>query len=130
MKQKAAGKGSRKLESGEQKQISKIKTMERNSRNKRYMMKELEELSQRLHERVEEKQKAFRKVTLIAIDTELNQYTRSSKIDTAESRQDMIEKAETLLEKLLDQKESQFRRLGLRVSDLVDREAQMTLKSF
>lgn len=130
LKQKAAGKGSRKLESGEQKQISKIKTMERNSRNKRYMMKELEELSQRLHERVEEKQKAFRKVTLIAIDTELNQYTRSSKIDTAESRQDMIEKAETLLEKLLDQKESQFRRLGLRVSDLVDREAQMTLKSF
>lgn len=130
LKQKAAGKGSRKLESGEQKQISKIKTMERNSRNKRYMMKELDELSRRLNERVDSKQKAFRKVTLIAIDTELNQFTRSSKIDTSETREEMMAAAEKLLERLLQQKKTQFRRLGLRVSDLVDREAQMSLNSF
>lgn len=130
LKQKAAGKGSRKLESDEQKQISKIKTMERNSRNKRYMLKEVEELSRRLFERVESKQKAFRKVTLIAIDSELNQYTRTTKIDTSESRKQIVDSAEKLLEKLLEQKETDFRRLGLRVSDLVDRESQMTLNRF
>lgn len=130
LKQKAAGKGSRKLESGEQKQISKIKTMERNSRNKRYMIKEVEELSHLLHERVNSKQKAYRKVTLIGIDRELNQFTRTKKIDTAESRGRIVEVAEQLLDRLLDQKDSDFRRLGLRVSDLVDREAQMTLNSF
>lgn len=131
LKRKAAGKGSRDLESDEQKQISKIKTMERNSRNPRYMRKELQDLSERLHKRVNSRKKAFRKVTLIAIDTELNQYTRSSKIDTSESRQKMMEKAEELLDRLLDEEpEATFRRLGLRVSDLVDRKAQMTLNGF
>lgn len=130
LKRKAVGKGSKSLETDSQKQISKIKTMERNSRNRRYMMKEVGVLADKLDQRINSKQKAFRRVTLIAIDTELNQYTRSSKIDTAESRQRILAEADELLEKLLEQKESQFRRIGLRVSDLVDRKRQKTLQSF
>jgi nucleotidyltransferase/DNA polymerase involved in DNA repair len=130
LKRKAVGKGSHKLEADSQKQISKIKTMERNSRSHRYVMKEIEELGKKLHERINSKQKAFRKVTLIGIDTELNQYTRSKKIDTTETQKELLNHADSLLRKLLDQNSVQFRRIGLRVSDLVDRKTQMTLQKF
>ena len=93
-------------------------------------MKEIEELSFMLHERIDSKQKAFRKVTLIAVDTDLNRQTRSKKIDTSESREAMLNHAEDLLKTFLEQEETTFRRVGLRVSDLVDRKAQMTLNGF
>lgn len=130
LKRKAEGKGSRKLDAGSQKQISKIKTMERNSRNHRYIMAELEKLAQKLDERIKSKQKAFRKVTVIGIDLELNQYTRSKKIDTAESHDELMEHADQLARRLVQEQNTQFRRIGLRVSELVDRKKQMSLQKF
>jgi DNA polymerase IV (DinB-like DNA polymerase) len=130
LKKKALGKGSRKLETDSQKQISKIKTMERNSRTHRYIMKEVENLADKLDERIGSKKKAFRKVTVIGIDTELNQYTRSKKIDTTEAKDELIGHANQLVRKLLEQENVQLRRIGLRVSDLVDRKTQMTLQKF
>lgn len=130
LNRKARGKGSRKLESGEQKQISKIKTMERNSRSHRYMMKEIKQLAEKLGERIKSNQKAFRKITIIGIDTELNQYTRSTKVDTAESKKELINHSDRLVRRLVEEENIQFRRIGLRVSDLVNRKLQMTLQKF
>ena len=130
LKRKAIGKGSRKLESGEQKQISKIKTMERNSRSHRYIMKEIKQLAGELDKRIKSKQKAFRKITIIGIDTELNQYTRSTKIDTAESKKELINHSDRLIRRLIEEENASLRRIGLRVSDLVDRKTQMTLQKF
>lgn len=130
LKRKAVGKGSRELETSSQQQISKVKTMERNSRSHRYILKELEKLTGKLHERINSKQKAFRKVTLIGIDTELNQHTRSKKINTTETQKELLNHADHLLRNLLEQQNVQFRRIGLRVSDLVDRKTQMTLQKF
>jgi DNA polymerase IV (DinB-like DNA polymerase) len=130
LKRKSIGKGSRKLETNSQKQISKIKTMERNSRSHRYIMKEIEQLAEKLDDRIKSKKKAFRKVTVIGIDTELNQYTRSKTIDTTESREELVNHADQLVRKLLKQENIQLRRIGLRVSNLVDRKTQMTLQKF
>ncbi|MFB6144590.1 MAG: DNA polymerase IV [Candidatus Nanohaloarchaea archaeon] len=130
LKDKSEGKGSRKLGKDEQKQISRIKTMERNSRDPDYIRKELQFLAESLANRVEEKKVAFRGITLIAVDADLQNYTRSKKIDTSDRPTEALEKSEDLLEKLLSDPEEDIRRVGIRISDLVDTSKQSKLSSF
>lgn len=130
LKAKAKGKGSTELENSDRKQLSKIKTMERNSRDPDYIMKELEVLAESLEERIERKDIAFKGVTVIGIDRGMDTLTRSSKINTSDSSEEIISEAEKLLEKLLADVDTELRRVGLRVSDLVDTGKQAKLNSF
>lgn len=130
LKNRALGKGSTSLESDRQKQISKIKTMGRNSKNLEYIKMELEKVADLLIERVERKNKAFQKVGLIAIDTDLETHTRSRSLKTSDSVQEILENAEELLEDLMEKQSPEIRRIGLRVSKLVDRESQTSLRVF
>ena len=130
LKARVRGEGSTSLESEEQKQISKIKTMERDSKDPEYIVRELESAVEMLYSRIENEKKAFRKVTLIGIDTHLDNYTRSTSVKTSDSKHELQENAEKLLQRLVREERPEIRRIGIRVSDLVDRQSQTDLQSF
>lgn len=130
LKSRAEGRGSNKIEVEEQKQISKIKTMERNSSDPDYVIKELEMVADLLMQRIEKKQKAFQKVGLVAIDSELNTYTRYRTVKTSKSREELLHSAEKLLRDLIAAETPEVRRIGIRVGKLVDRKSQTDLKQF
>jgi len=130
IKARSEGRGSKSVESSAQKQISKIKTMERNSMNIRYIVKELKMVADLLAQRIEQEQKAFQKVGLIVIDTDLETYTRSRSLKTSKSREEILESTEKLLRDLISEETPEVRRIGLRVSKLVDIESQTDLQQF
>lgn len=130
LKRRAEGRGSSSIESEGQKQISKIKTMERNSKDPRYILKELEMVADLLSERVEQKQKAFQKIGLIVIDTDLETYTRSKTLKTSKSKQEILDNSKDLFRDLFAEESIEARRIGLRVSKLVDRQSQTDLQQF
>ncbi len=129
LKERAKGQGSVNLEDSERKQISKIKTLEKNSSEYRYLRSELGELSHKVFHRLERRGKAFRKVTVIGIDTGLDTYSRSRTIKTSNSRRKLFVHADDLLQQLVSE-EVELRRLGLRASSLVDIDQQTSLTNF
>lgn len=130
LKARAYGRGSKKFEETEQKQISKIKTMEKNSSNYRAVRKELEEAVEELWNRIERKEKAFQRVTVILIDTDLQTYTRSRKIKTSDTHANLFKEADKLLKEFMEGEDRVLRRIGVRASDLVDVKKQTSLQKF
>lgn len=127
---RAYGKGSRDLGSDEKKQMSKIITMQRNSSNLGYISKELSRACQQLIERLESENKAFSNVGIVAVDTELETYTRSRAVKTSRPGKKLYREAESLLNRLISEEDPTLRRVGVRVSDLIDTERQTMLSAF
>lgn len=130
LREKAAGKGSAELETEQQKQMSKITTMNEDSSDHSFVEKELSRACYRLHKRIEEEEKAFSSVEVIVIDTELNSFTRSKKVKTSRTREKLFGHASSLLEEFMSEKDAEVRRVGVRVSGLVDTGKQTSLVSF
>ncbi|MFB6291961.1 MAG: DNA polymerase IV [Candidatus Nanohaloarchaea archaeon] len=130
MKAKASGEGSTELGDRERKQMSRIRTMPRNSSDYGFLKRQLGLTCRELWERVKNRDKAFTKVALVAIDTELNSYTRSRSVKTTESGERMFREADRLLQRLLSETDAEFRRIGFRVAGFVDKEKQTSLDTF
>lgn len=129
LKARARGEGSRSLESTERKQVSRVKTLGKNSRDYRYLRSEMEGLCSEVHRRLESRDRAFRRVTVIGIDTDLGSHTRSRTVKTADSERRLFAEADRLLQELVDEG-IELRRLGVRASSLVDTSQQTSLQNF
>ncbi len=127
---KASGQGSTEFEESERKQMSRIRTMPRNSSDYGFLKRQLGITCRELWDRVKHREKAFTKVVLIAIDTDLNTYTRSRSIKTSDSGERMFREADRLLQRLLSETDTDFRRIGFRVAGFVDKDKQTSLSSF
>ncbi|MFB6190641.1 MAG: DNA polymerase IV [Candidatus Nanohaloarchaea archaeon] len=130
LKAKARGKGSRDLESDARQQMSKIVTMDRNSSDFDYVSKDLSRACQRLVDRLEAEGAAFSKVGVVTVDSELERYNRSRSVKTSRPGPRLFNEAERLLEEMMSQGELEVRRVGVRVSGLVDTDRQKTLAAF
>ncbi|MFB6207930.1 MAG: DNA polymerase IV [Candidatus Nanohaloarchaea archaeon] len=129
LKRKSQGMGSREFQDSEKKQVSKIRTMSRNSSDPEFIGRELEKAVERLYQRISG-EKAFRSVTFIAIDSELKTFTRSTGVDTSDSKKVLLDTSRELMHAFLDEHSRELRRVGARVSDLLDRKKQKSLQSF
>lgn len=129
LKSKSIGEGSKDLDSEERKQMSRIKTMNSNSSSYRYVRTELRKACESLHDRLERKNIAFSNASIIVIDAGLKTHTRSKKLKTSESFDQLFQAADSLLADFMS-RDIEVRRIGARVSGLVDTERQKSLEAF
>lgn len=127
---KVQGKGSRELESEDRKQISKIVTMEQNSSDFNYVSKELSRACQKLVDRLSEENTAFSRVGVVTVDSGLETHSRSRSIKTSPPGPRLFSEAERLLEEMISREELEVRRVGVRVSGLIDTDRQTALSAF
>lgn len=129
--EKARGEDDSKVEDSMQKQITRIVTLDQNSRSFNHVSKVFPELASDIIDRLDEKDADFGSVTLIAIDTTIEMHTRSNSLKTRVRDEEVIvEEGEELLESFLDEFDGLIRRVGLRVSDLKKRKGQKSFTDF
>lgn len=130
LKAKARGEGSHDLREDGRKQVSRIVTMEHDSSDFGYVSSELSRACHELVQRLERKDLAFTRIGIIAIDTGMQEYTRSRSVKTSRPGPRLFCEAEHLLDELMAREEPVLRRVGVRVSGLVDTDRQTALSSF
>lgn len=130
LQRKARGEGSARLEETETKQMSKILTISSNSSDYRYIRKFLAEAVSQLHLRLKKRSKGYGKAGIIVKTADLETYTRSKKIKNSVGEDKLLREADLLLKQLLQNQELTVRRIGVRASDLMDRDRQTSLSNF
>ncbi len=116
----------------EAKQISRIVTLKRDTREMNLLTRELDEVSQVVHARIVDKNLKFTSIGVIAIMENLSVHTRTKTLETSTDDLDVIrEVSRKLLEVLLREKtELDIRRIGVRVSNLIEDDRQKSLSEF
>lgn len=116
----------------EQKQISRIKTLKRNSRETGYIMMEINELVDDVAQTLVDNNLTCSVVGINAIDGELKNYTKSKTLPRATNNVDEIRAdVRELYANLINESISvEFRRAGLRVEKLESKKGQKTLGEF
>lgn len=129
--QKARGEGSKNLEKQEQEQLSRLTTLEENTRDLEDINPVLEQLSKEVMDRVEERGWRYSTVTVLFVTTDLDTRTRSTTFKTASgSRQRFQNTAEELAEQFLkEDPKVVVRRFGVRASGF-DKSGQKSLGEF
>lgn len=131
LRKKAKGEDDSSVEESMQKQITRITTLDQNSRSFNHVRKAFPKLASDIIDKLENMDVDFGSVVLIAIDTDLEMYTRSKSLKTrVRDRKRVIENGESLLEEFLDEFDGRIRRVGLRVSDLKERKGQKSFTEF
>lgn len=131
LKRKANGEDDSEVKENLQKQVTRITTLEENSRSFNQIKKVFPELASEIMDVLEEKNVDFGAVSLIVIDTDIEMSTRSKTLKTRVRDQEVIiDEGENLLEDFLEASESVLRRIGLRVSDLKKRGGQKSVEKF
>jgi len=118
------------VENGPAKQLSRIITLKRDSRNLEEIMNQLSPAIEDVHRRVFEKGVFFRSVSVIGIITDLSTRTRSKTLDTPTSDLLSLRKTLTELFSSLLKETNELRRVGIRVSDLSEAKTQSSLTEF
>lgn len=118
------------VERGETTQVSRITTLKRDSRDAVEVYGQLAPSIESLWKRVVEKKLVFRSLSIIGIDTALSMKTKSKTLEMATSDLELLKRsARTLLEELLTSG-AELRRVGVRVSDLIDMSKQSSLMEY
>jgi len=131
LREKARGEDDSEVKETLQKQVTRITTLEENSRDMNYVKNVFPELASDIIERLEEKDMDFGSVSLIVIDTDIQMATRSTTVKShVRDREVLIEEGEDLLEDFLNESDNVIRRVGLRASDLKKRRGQKSMEAF
>ncbi len=131
LREKARGEDDSEVEESQQKQVTRITTLEENSRNSSKIKQVFPELASDIIEKLEEENMDYGSVQLIVIDTEIQMHTRSTSLKTrVRNNETLKEKGEKLLEEFLEASNSTIRRVGLRASDLKKRKGQKSMEQF
>lgn len=114
-----------------QKQITRITTLDQNTRSINHIKTYFPNLADQIFDQLEDKDLKFGQVVLVAIDTDIQMHTRSKKLKTRVlDRELFLEEEESLLEDFLSDFDGEVRRIGLRVSDLEEDKGQKSLGNF
>lgn len=131
LSRKARGEDRSKVEEDLQKQVTRITTLDQNSRSFNHVKQYLEGLSEEVIEKLGQEEFYFRKVGLIVIDSNITTYTRSRTLKTHVRDKDiLIEEATGLLEEFLNDSDVEVRRVGVRAGDLKVVDSQQSLDRF
>ena len=112
-------------------QFSRVITLKRDTRDPHEVLDQLAKGFEYLHEKLASSQKSCKTVSAIAILTDLTAKTKSKTLDAPVSDLATIrETAAALFEELSGSVPKDFRRVGIRVSGLLDVEDQTSLSEF
>ena len=128
---KSKGEDNSEVSESMQKQITRITTLEQNTRGFKNISSVFEELSEDIIHVLNEKDMDFGSVKLIVIDTDIEMHTRSTSLKAhVRSQEKILEGGKTLLKDFLEEESVVVRRVGLRVSDLKKRGGQKSMQDF
>lgn len=114
-----------------QKQITRITTLNQNSRSANHIKTYFPDLADEIFEQLRQKDLRFGQVVFVAIDTDIQMHTRSRKLKAwIQDKEKLLEEEEDLIEDFIQEFDGEVRRVGLRVSDLKKSEGQRRLESF
>jgi len=119
-------------ERGEAISISRISTLKHDSRELSFILEKTDRLCNEIHATITEERLAYRTVGITVITTDLNIHTRSKTLENpTNSLEAMKEVVKELLQKFLDQNESEARRVGVKISNFArEQKGQKQLTSF
>jgi nucleotidyltransferase/DNA polymerase involved in DNA repair len=118
------------LENGAAKQLSRIITLKRDSRDLEEITTELSPAIDDVHRRVLEKGLFFRSVSAIGILTDLSTKTRSKTLEAPTSDLRSLKRTAAELFSSLLSETRELRRVGIRVSDFSEAKTQSSLAEF
>lgn len=131
LSRKARGEDRSEVEEDIQKQVTRITTLDQNSRSFNHVKQYLGDLAEEVIEKLEEEDFYFRKVGLIVIGSDITTYTRSRTLKTrVRDRGILVEEATGLLEDFLKEADVEVRRIGVRAGDLKVVDSQQSLDRF
>lgn len=131
LREKARGEDDSEVSESRQKQVTRITTLEENSRSFNQIKKIFPSLASDIIDALEEENMDFISVSIIVIDTDIEMRTRSKSLKAhIRDSETLVEEGEKLLEDFLDNSESVVRRVGLRASDLKKRKGQKSVEKF
>lgn len=129
--EKARGEDDSEVSEDQQKQVTRITTLDQNTENFESIKSVFPELADEILQVLEEENMDFGSVALIVIDSDIQMHTRSTSLKTrVRDAEQILGKGEELLEEFLDQENLLVRRIGLRVSDLKKRKGQKSMQAF
>jgi len=119
-------------ERGEATSISRISTLKHDSRELSFILEKADQLCNEIHATITKDGLAYKTVGIIVITTDMNIHTRSKILESpTNSLEAMKGTVKELLEKFLDQNESEARRIGVRISNFArEQKSQRQLTSF
>jgi DNA polymerase IV (DinB-like DNA polymerase) len=113
-------------------QIGRLSTLKSNTRDLDQMRKVLEDLAESVHGQIRDENLSFKSVSITAIMEDLKIQTRTKTLEAIDDALPTIQKiAYQLLRNLLEENEDkEVRRIGVKVSNLIERDGQLSLTDF
>lgn len=128
---KAKGIDESPVEQGEIKQISRIGTLSEDTNNIEVIFEKIKEFSIDIQKEINKNAVDFRTISIIAIDTKLRIYSRSVTSQQTNVINENLIIVRNLLQKFLQENpEKKLRRIGIKVSNFVEKKKQKTLGEF
>jgi DNA polymerase IV (DinB-like DNA polymerase) len=119
------------VEQGEIKQISRIGTLSEDTDNIDTIFEKIKELSIDIQKKIKKNVLKFRTISIIAVDTELKTHSRSETLQQTDLINENLIIVRDLLQKFLEENpEKKLRRIGIRVSNFIEKKKQKTLRDF
>ncbi|MDY6777862.1 MAG: DNA polymerase IV [Candidatus Nanohaloarchaea archaeon] len=129
--QKARGEDGSQVEERDPEQLSRLTTLAHDSADGEMIRAALEDLADDLHDRLEERELLYGRVSFLAIDTGLEMHTRSTTLPSPVAARDILtEHAVDLMHAFMRGFDGQLRRVGVRASDLTRSAGQRSLDAF
>lgn len=131
LREKAKGIDESPVEQGEIQQISRIGTLSEDTDNIEIIFEKIKELSIDIQKKIKKKVVDFRTISIIAIDTELKTHSRSETLQQTNLIDENLITVRKLLQKFFEENpEKKLRRIGIKVSNLLEKKKQKSLGDF
>jgi DNA polymerase IV (DinB-like DNA polymerase) len=131
LQEKAKGIDESPVEQGEIQQISRIGTLNEDTDNIEIIFEKIKELSIDIQKKIKKKVVDFRTISIIAIDTELKIHSRSETLQQTDLVDENLITVKKLLQKFFEENPGKkLRRIGIKVSNLLKKKKQKSLRDF
>ena len=131
LREKAKGIDESPVEQGEIQQISRIGTLREDTDNIEMIFEKIKELSIDLQKKIKKKVVDFRTISIIVIDTELKTHSRSETLQQTDLIDENLITVRKLLLKFFEENPGKtLRRIGIKVSNLLEKKKQKSLGDF
>ena len=119
-------------ERGIREQIGRLSTLKNNTREIHQITKVLDELAKSVHNQITEENLSFKSVSITAIMEDLKAHTKTKTLEASTDALPAIRNtAHQLLQNFLEENEDkELRRIGVKVSNLIEKGGQVSLTDF
>ena len=129
--ERAHGEDDTPVEESAPKQLSRLTTLDHDTRDTAIITQEFPGLVDAVMEELEERDMTFQRVAVLVVDADVQMHSRSRTLETpVQDREILQETAEVLLGEWLDAEDGAIRRVGVRAAKLDDRGGQRSLDAF